>query len=60
MFDIFSFFIYCLYIYDLFHHVVWLSLVHPVNPQEKLHPWLSNYQSKYVIEQLLVTFTEAS
>ena len=23
-----------IYIYDLFHHVVWLSLVHPVNPQE--------------------------
>ena len=23
-----------IYMYDLFHHVVWLSLVHPVNPQE--------------------------
>ena len=33
----------------------------PCKPTRNLlHPWLSNYQSKYVIEQLLVTFTEAS
>ena len=34
----------------------------PCKPTRNLlHPWLSNYnQSKYVIEQLFVTFTEAS
>ena len=61
MFDIFSL-IYCLdiYIYDLFHHVVWLSLVHPVNPQETCCTHGCQIINQNMIEQLLVTFTEAS